>query len=195
MKTMRILGAACAGILLSSIGTLTACSNHSDAKDESVAQTVNKASVTIALTGEDGAQEGTGSGVLLAPQLVLTSGHLISGRTKWVVTAADGTKVTASRGLTYDWRMYTADQAHPRRNDVGILYLDKPIKLSAYPRLADSRAAEGSLATRLHNTGARFEAFDITLHRDQGAPNSYLTDFPGSETLNTGAPVVNKMGI
>jgi hypothetical protein len=198
MNGMRILGAVCASILGTSFGTLAACGGGSPELTEAkTAESVNAASVSIALMDESGAKIGDGSGVLIAPRLVLTSGHLVvsPGKGKWVVTSADGkTKVSGARAVTYDWLQYDSQKAHPRKHDVGVIYLDDSIKLSSYPKLVTDRSADGAKATRIRGTGAGFQTVESILGRVQGAPNSYLSDI-GLETLDTGGAVYNGQGI
>jgi hypothetical protein len=162
----------------------------------STAQAVSAASVSIVLMDEHGTRVGEGSGVLIAPRLVLTSGHLITGKSKWLVTSADGkTKVTGSRGLTYDWMKYDSNKAHPRRNDIGVIHLDDSIRLDAYPKLVSDKAADGAKATRIRGTGAGFQTIETQLARVQSAPNSYLSLLGTGETLDTGGAVYDDRGI
>ncbi len=195
MNGMRILGAVCASILATSLGTLAACGGSPESTQAQTAETVTAASVSIALMDESGAKLGDGSGVLIAPRLVLTSGHLVAGKGKWVVTAADGkTKVNGSRAVTYDWLKYDSQKAHPRKHDIGVIYLDDSIKLSSYPKLVTERSLDGAKATRIRGTGAGFQTAEALLGRVQGAPSSYLSD-SGLETLDTGGAVYNDHGI
>ena len=80
----RVLGAACAAVLISSLGSLAGCSS-ADEKKEGVltAQQVQAASVSLVLHDENGTRVGEGSGILIAPRVVLTSGHLIAGKARW----------------------------------------------------------------------------------------------------------------
>lgn len=193
---MRFLGAVLATLLASSLGTLAACASHE--KDESVptAQAVQGASVQIALLDANGTKVGSASGVLLAPRLVLTAGHTISGQYKWQVTSADGKqKVTGSRGMTYDWMQYDSQKAHPRRHDVGVIHLDAPIVLDAYPRLVGDKAIDGMQATRIRGNGASFDKLPITLAKMPSAPHSLLGQINAGETLDTGGAVYNDQGI
>ncbi|MBX3203873.1 MAG: hypothetical protein KF764_02330 [Labilithrix sp.] len=193
---MRILGAVCASILAASLGTLAACGGTPDSKEPTTAQAVSAASVSIALFDENGTRVGEGSGVMIAPRLVLTSGHLISGKHKWVVTSADGKQqATGSRGMTYDWMKYDSDKAHPRRHDIGVIHLDASIKLTAYPKLVSERSPSGSKATRLRGTGAGFQQHDATLEKVRSSPNAWLADGQAGETLDTGGAVYDSRGI
>ncbi len=196
MKGMRILGAVCASILATSLGTLAACGGSPESKEATTAQAVSAASVSIALFDENGVRVGDGSGVLIAPRLVLTSGHLISGKHKWVVTSADGKqKATGSRGMTYDWMKYDSNKAHPRKHDVGVIHLDESIKLSAYPKLVGEKSADGTKATRVRGNGGSFEQLDMTLAKYKSSPHAWLADGVGGETLDTGGAVYDSRGI
>ncbi|MBN9163291.1 MAG: hypothetical protein J0I07_20150 [Myxococcales bacterium] len=193
---MRLLGAVCATVLASSLGTLAACGGSPDAKEPATAQAVSAASVSIVLFDENGTRVGEGSGVMIAPRLVLTSGHLISGKHRWVVTSADGKqKATGSRGMTYDWMRYDSNKAHPRKHDVGVIHLDESIKLSVYPKIVGEKSPDGTKATRLRGTGAGFEPLDATLAKYRTSPNAWLVDIPVSETLDTGGAVYDGRGI
>src|SRR5215475_233137 len=130
MIAKRVFGAACASILVGSLAVLAACSGADEPPTGSSAQAIEAASVSIAVLDENGQRVGTGSGILIAPRLVLTSAHLVAGKARWTVTSADGkTKVTGTRGLTYDWMTYDSQKAHPRKHDVAVIHLDRPIKL------------------------------------------------------------------
>jgi len=196
MKGTRVLGAVCASILATSLGTLAACGGAPESKEPTTAQAVSAASVSIALFDENGTRVGDGSGVMIAPHLVLTSGHLISGKHKWVVTSADGKqKATGSRGLTYDWMKYDSNKAHPRKHDIGVIYLDERIKLPAYPKLVAERSVDGTKATRIHGSGAAFQQIDMTLAKYKSSPNAWLGDGLAGERLDTGAAVYDARGI
>lgn len=85
------------------------------------------------------------SGAVIAPRVALTAGHCVHGFGPWRVTTpfAGGQVVTASRGETFDW-LTTPDDPRPDMHDIGLLYLDEPITLDAYPELARDGRAEGS---------------------------------------------------
>ncbi|HVH45915.1 MAG TPA: trypsin-like serine protease, partial [Labilithrix sp.] len=187
----RILGAACAAILVSSLGSLAGCSSE-EKTEGTTAQTIQAASVSLVLHDENGTRVGEGSGILISPRVVLTSGHLIAGKSRWTVTSSDGkTKATGVRGLTYDWMNYNSNKSHPRKHDVGVIYLDRPIQLAAYPKLSDQKLANGAKATRVRSNGASFEQLPATLNKFTTFPNAYVTDISGGERLDTGGAVLN----
>jgi len=83
----RVLGAAGAFVLVSCLGafaaTTVACgSSSSDENAQSGAAALQSANVAIDLFDANGSKVGEGAGVLIAPNLVLTSGHLIAGKAK-----------------------------------------------------------------------------------------------------------------
>ena len=94
------------------------------------------------------------SGAVIAPKVVLTAGHCVrktlAGITvvSWRVTAPYAGNQTASgtTALSKDCTT-TADTVEPTQHDVGVILLDTPIRLAAYPQIASTpRALElGSL--------------------------------------------------
>ena len=193
MIRRNVLGAASACILVGILGSLgAACSAEETAEEPITRETAQAASVSLDVESDSGAMLGRASGVLIAPRLVLTSAHLVAGMSKWTVTAADGkTTAIGVRAKTYDWMRYDSAKAHPRRNDVAVIYLDRPIKLRAYPKLASDKVASGAQGIRIRGTGQSFEAIDTTLSRLKSFPNAYVTDLSNSETLDTGGAVFN----
>ena len=195
-RPRHILGAVCAGILATSLGTLAACGGSPESKEPTTAQAVSAASVSIALFDANGVRVGEGSGVMIAPNLVLTSGHLISGKHKWVVTSAGGKQqATGSRGMTYDWMKYDSNKAHPRKHDVGVIPLDSPIRLATYPKLVGETSGDGTKATRIRGNGATFDQLGIALGKVKSSPNAWLGDAVTGETLDTGGAVYDSRGI
>src|SRR3954465_10260619 len=90
----RVLGAAGVGLLVSSLGALSiACGSPSEEENtKSGTAALQSANVSIDIFDANGTKIGDGAGVLIAPNLVLTSGHLIAGKAKWTITTADGKK-------------------------------------------------------------------------------------------------------
>jgi hypothetical protein len=188
----RFLGAAVAAILAGCLGSLAGCSSADKPETVITSKAVQAASVSIVMEDANGNRMAQGTGILLSGKTVLTSAHLVAGAAKWTITSADGKiRSTGIRGLTYDWMVYNSDLAHPRKHDVGVIYLDKPITLSAYPHLASDVMANGAKSTRIYGTGASFELVDTMLSKMNNLPHSYLTNFVSTETLDTGGAVVN----
>jgi V8-like Glu-specific endopeptidase len=82
------------------------------------------------------------SGSLIAPNVVLTAGHCVHGISSWVVTApaASGQRAKGTRGETYDWDA-SGEEVDPNEHDIGLVFLDAPIELSSYPKLASEPLA------------------------------------------------------
>src|SRR5262249_44704007 len=161
----RVLGAACAAILVSCLGSLVACGGADD-KSETSAKTVQDASVTLVAHGPNGERAATGSGILIGERTVLTAAHLVAGNSRWTITSADGkTTATGLRGLTYDWMVYDSQKAHPRKHDVAVIYLDRPIRLSSYPQIASDKLANGTDGTRIRANGASFSQMGAVLKK------------------------------
>lgn len=192
MRFARVLGVVCGGILVGGLGSLAGCSSSAEEARGATAETVSSASVALTLHDANGARVGEGSGILVAPRLVLTSAHLVAGKARWTVKTADGKTASGSRGLTYDWMVYGSNKSHPRKNDVAVIYLDQPIDLPMYPTLASTRLAAGSKATRIRGTGAGFEQIATTLDTLRTFPNAYVTEIPQGELLDTGGAVVDE---
>ena len=194
----RILGAAGVGLLVASVGALAACSGSdksSEGTPEAAKAALTNANVSITMLDAKGVELGRGTGVLIAPNTVLTAGHLVAGYTKWRVTSADGKVVaTGKRGLTKDWMAYDSMKSHPRKTDVGILYLNKAIKLASYPKLAQTRQADGGSLQRVSHTNSGFQMIDGKISHFASFSHAYITDIPSSETLDTGGAVINAKG-
>src|SRR5262249_12382042 len=77
------------------------------------------------------------SGSLMAPRVALTAGHCVPDNTNWKVTApyAGGQSATGSDGGLYDY-IQDNGMIDPSRHDVGLVFLDSPIVLAAYPEVA-----------------------------------------------------------
>jgi MYXO-CTERM domain-containing protein len=86
------------------------------------------------------------SGSIIAPRVVLTAGHCVDGFTSWGITAPYSNRQTAnaSSGATYDWMENGATTVNPNHHDIGLIFLDTPITLSSFPKLAKSRLADNS---------------------------------------------------
>ena len=194
----RILGAAGVGILMASAGALVACSGGDKAGEgspEVAKAALTNANVTITMQDINGVQIGSASGVLIAPNVVLTAGHVVAGIDKWRITSADGkTVANGKRGLTKDWMAYDSLKSHPRKTDVAVIYLDKGIKLAAYPKLASTRQADGGSLQRVTHTNNGFQLIDGKIAHFASFPHAYITDIPSNETLDTGGPVINAKG-
>lgn len=190
----RVLGLAGVAVLASTLGALAACGEPAD-ENAAAKETVSNANVALTLYDDNGIAVGEGSGILIAPKTVLTSAHLVAGKGKWTVTSADGkTKVNGVRGQTFDWRKYDSNLAHPRKHDVAVIFLDRPIQLASYPKIATAAMPAGEQVMRVRHDKGGFQMIDSDLAFVRQMPNAYTTSMPGSESLDTGGAVVNKKG-
>jgi MYXO-CTERM domain-containing protein len=103
------------------------------------------------------------SGALIAPLVVLTAGHCVTGEPAAV---PDGWKVTApyapskqavkvSSSAVYDW-MGGSSTIVPTQHDIGLLFLAAPIMLSSYPAIAQTELPDGTQVVNIGriNNGA-----------------------------------------
>jgi len=89
---------------------------------------------------------------------------------------------------------YNSLKSHPRKTDIGVIYLDKPIQLPSYPQLATTKSATGASAMRVRHLGGNFELVAQKLSNIRTFPHAYATEMSNSETVNTGGAVINEKG-
>jgi hypothetical protein len=94
---------------------------------------------------------GSCSGAVIAPRVVLTAGHCIAGVRSWTVRTpfAGNQQARALEAKVYDWTYDPSGFVNPNQHDIGLLYLDRPITLPSYPKLQRSKVANGSLAVNI----------------------------------------------
>ncbi len=78
------------------------------------------------------------SGAVIAPKVVLTAGHCVTGFTGFAITApfASNQKATAVGAVVFDYTS-TKETVEPTQHDVALIFLDKAISISQYPKLKD----------------------------------------------------------
>jgi V8-like Glu-specific endopeptidase len=92
------------------------------------------------------------SGSLIAPSVVLTAGHCVDGFDSWGIQApfAGNQSSSSSDGETYDWAENGAETVNPDHHDIGLVYLQTPLRISHYPTLSQKALADG---TEIVNVG------------------------------------------
>lgn len=138
------------------------------------------------------------TGAVVSPHVVLTAGHCIDNFTQWTAIApyAGGQAASSTRAIVYDYDAGT--DAHPGVHDLGLVLLDAPIELEAYPTLAseDHVGRDAQFVGRVQEDG---EASDTELFisppselKDGAAvgwPFTYMTK-SYAQPGDSGGPVV-----
>lgn len=139
------------------------------------------------------------SGSLIAPRVVLTAGHCVTGMSTWTVKLPFASNQTAKAkgAVVYDYKS-TTNYVNPRQHDVGLILLSSSLKLNKWPVVSKSPVADGSKAInigRIQNgrfsSTALYQSKPITLRNasSQGFPYDYYsTDV--IESGDSGGPVV-----
>jgi hypothetical protein len=104
------------------------------------------------------------SGAVIAPRVVLTAGHCVTGGwSGWQIIAPFSTHgqqgFKASSGAT-QYVSY-GNSVNPNTADVGLVFTDKPMHLTSYPVVSKTSVADGSLLQnigRINNGQASYSA-------------------------------------
>jgi hypothetical protein len=133
------------------------------------------------------------SGSIIAPQVVLTAGHCVDGFSQWKIKApfANGQSVMSTSGETYDWDENGATTVNPNHHDIGLIYLQTPITLAQYPKLAQTPLKAGSSLVNigrirdgvLSNTQL-YVSPEVQI--DLGDPYGYPYDYVADNVLEQG---------
>jgi V8-like Glu-specific endopeptidase len=122
------------------------------------------------------------SGVLIAPQVMLTAGHCVDGHKKWEVYVGNAYRSSTSASV-FDWHENGAETVDPTHHDLGLVFLDEAVTLAQYPTLASSEALDGTPALdvgRVLNgtvsSGAYQAATTLTDATRQGYPFDYYSN-------------------
>jgi hypothetical protein len=90
------------------------------------------------------------SGSVIAPKVVLTAGHCVTGipgtvPDQWLVATpyANGQQSSTTTATVYDWPG-TSDDVDPNYHDIGLVFLTTAITLTAYPQLSQTELPDNS---------------------------------------------------
>ncbi len=147
--------------------------------------------------GSNGQTSYACSGTLITPRVVLTAGHCIEG-TDWYVTLPfAGNQKAHGKGQVLDYK--TGSQyVDPNAHDVGLIVLDTPLNIAAYPTIATAGVPNGTKAQnigRINNGSfsntALYIGGPVTLSdaTSSGFPYDYVTN-EIIQSGDSGGPVV-----
>jgi V8-like Glu-specific endopeptidase len=131
------------------------------------------------------------SGVLVAPRVVLTAGHCVAEFDDFAILApfANGQWSRAHRTATYDWRA-RGEAVDPNAHDLGLIFLDTPIQLATYPKLAHAPVADGKRLInvgRIHNGHVASDAlYDKAVPVGIAAPYGFPFDYIADDVIEPG---------
>jgi Trypsin len=132
------------------------------------------------------------SGSLIAPTVVLTAGHCVHSFDGWDVAApyASGQRASASRGVTLDWKT-DAETVDPNLHDVGLVFLDDPIVLDAYPALTRTPLADGAKVVNIGRIDSgKFSNTDLFVSKPLAVKNAaddgFVFDYIAREIIQSG---------
>jgi hypothetical protein len=139
-----------------------------------------------------GVQYAACSGSVIAPGVVLTAGHCVVGATDWNVTApyAGGQTVHASGGTTFDYDS-TSEDVDPGEHDIGLVFLDSPIALHAYPAVAAEPLSGGPSVVNIGRIqDGQFSTTDLFVSSPipvtDGSSVGYPYDYSATDVIEAG---------
>jgi secreted trypsin-like serine protease len=139
------------------------------------------------------------SGALIAPRVVLTAGHCVSGFTSFQVVApyVEQQNPVMGVGTTFDYKN-NGMIVNPEKHDVGIVVLAAPINLPSYPTVTSTPVPDGTQVTDIGrvqdgvvSTTGLFMGPEVAVSygASAGFPFDYVTSAV-TEEGDSGGPVV-----
>lgn len=132
------------------------------------------------------------SGAVIAPKVVLTAGHCVSGYDGFRVRApfASGQTSLASGAAVLDYQS-TSETVDPTKHDVALVFLQKPITLAKYPEIAKTKLANGAKIVnvgRIDNGRASSTALFVSpaITVKDAAPYGYPYDYLAEARIQSG---------
>ena len=139
------------------------------------------------------------SGSVIAPRVVLTAGHCVTGEVgfqpdNWAVTAPYNgkQKAKASGALTYDWTV-NFGTVSPTLHDIGLIFLDTPITISPSqcPVIASTELPDQSQIVNIgrikSGTLSKTDLFvSAGVSVVDGASQGYPFDYSAADVIESG---------
>lgn len=139
------------------------------------------------------------SGSVIAPRVVLTAGHCVTGEVgfqpdNWAVTAPYNgkQKAKASDALTYDWTV-NFGTVSPTLHDIGLIFLDTPITISPSqcPVIAQTELPDQSQIVNIGRIkSGSLSKSDLFVSKGvtvvDGASQGYPFDYSAADVIESG---------